>query len=143
MPTRAQAETAARKRLAEHGVRATDARVAVLAELVRERDDATAQDIHARLRRRGRVIGLATVYRALALLVESHVIDALSHEPGQTCYRICGEGHHHHLVCSECHRVVEVGECGLEPWLDALAARHGFASLHHRLEVVGRCVACA
>ena len=67
--------------------------------LAAEPTDATAQQIHARLRDGGQAIGLATVYRTLALLSERGVIDALAHRPGETCYRLCGEGHHHHLLC--------------------------------------------
>ena len=50
----------------------------------------------------------------------------LMHHRGEACYRLCGEGHHHHLVCSGCHRVVELGDCELDPWLTDLTAEHGF-----------------
>lgn len=124
------------------GMRATRQRVTVLGELMRERDDVTAQELHERLRARGERLGLATVYRTLGLLAEEGVVDVLSHHPGELCYRWCGEGHHHHLVCTSCHRVVEIEECELDPWLGRLAERHGFASVAHRLEVSGLCPAC-
>ena len=76
-----------------------------------EHDDVTAQELHERLRRRGERLGLATVYRTLGLLAEEGVIDALSHRQGELCYRLCGDGHHHHLVCSRCHQVVELEDC--------------------------------
>ncbi len=129
--------------LARHGLRPTRQRVAVLAALAAEDDDATAQEVHEALRRTGERVGLATVYRALAALSERGVIDELSHRPRETCYRLCGEGHHHHLVCSECHRVVELGDCDLERWLAGLAARHGFTVSGHTVEVTGVCAACA
>jgi Fur family ferric uptake transcriptional regulator len=124
------------------GVRPTRQRVTVLGELMRERDDVTAQELHERLRARGERLGLATVYRTLGLLAQAGVVDALSHHPAELCYRWCGEGHHHHLVCTSCHRVVEIEECELDPWLDRLAERHGFASVAHRLEVSGLCPDC-
>ena len=80
------------------GVRPTRQRLTVLSELMEERDDVTAQELHERLRRRGERLGLATVYRTLGLLAEEGVIDALSHRQGELCYRLCGDGHHHHLV---------------------------------------------
>jgi Fur family ferric uptake transcriptional regulator len=132
----------AARTLADAGVRATAQRVDVLAELMRERDDVTAQELHGRLRTRGRRLGLATVYRALGLLAEEGVIDALSHRPGELCYRWCGDEHHHHLVCSNCHRVVELVECELEPWLERVSAAHGFVATGHRLEVAGVCGDC-
>jgi Fur family transcriptional regulator, ferric uptake regulator len=124
------------------GVRPTSQRVIVLTELMGERNDLTAQQLHQRLRSRGERLGLATVYRTLGLLAEEGVIDSLSHRPGELCYRWCGEGHHHHLVCSGCHQVVELDECELEPWLERLSAAHGFVTTGHRLEVSGLCGHC-
>jgi Fur family ferric uptake transcriptional regulator len=120
----------------------TRQRVRVLEALAEERDDATAQQIHSRLRRSGRRIGLATVYRTLALLSERGVVDTLAHSPGELCYRLCGEGHHHHLVCSSCHRVVELIDCEIDAWLEEVATDHGFVATDHQLEVTGVCAAC-
>jgi Fur family transcriptional regulator, ferric uptake regulator len=127
--------------LAEHGLRPTRQRVAVLGALA-SRDDATAQQIHALLLDEGERVGLATVYRTLSRLSESGVVDTLSHHRGETCYRLCGEGHHHHLVCSGCHRVVELGDCELDPWLAALASEHGFTVSRHTVDVTGLCPDC-
>jgi Fur family transcriptional regulator, ferric uptake regulator len=128
--------------LADAGVRPTRQRVRVLDELMGERDDVTAQELHERLRSSGEKLGLATVYRTLGLLAEAGVIDALSHRPGELCYRLCGPGHHHHLVCSSCHRVVELADCELDPWLERISQAHGFVTTGHRLEVSGLCPAC-
>jgi Fur family transcriptional regulator, ferric uptake regulator len=128
--------------LLERGIRPTPRRLAVLDVLAAEPNDATAQQIHAELGRRGHGTGLATVYRTLGLLNERGVVDALMHSPGETCYRLCGEEHHHHLVCSECHRVVELRECDLEVWLERASASHGFVATSHRLEATGVCSAC-
>lgn len=127
--------------LFEHGLRATPQRIAVLGALA-SRDDATAQQIHALLAGEGRRVGLATVYRTLAQLRDRGVVDTLSHHPGEVCYRLCGEGHHHHLVCSHCHRVVELGDCDLDTWLAGLASEHGFTVSAHTIEVTGVCAAC-
>ncbi|HSE82023.1 MAG TPA: Fur family transcriptional regulator [Gaiellaceae bacterium] len=124
------------------GVRPTRQRVVVLTELMGERNDVTAQELHERLRVRGERLGLATVYRTLGLLADEGVIDSLSHRPGELCYRLCGEGHHHHLVCSGCHQVVELDECELEPWLKRISEAHGFVTTGHRLEVAGLCGDC-
>jgi Fur family ferric uptake transcriptional regulator len=129
--------------LRRKGVRPTAKRTAVLAELAAERDDATAQALWQRLAARGdRGVGLATVYRTLALLHEHGVIDALSHHDGERCYRLCGEAHHHHLVCERCHRVVELDDCDLAGWVDDVAGRHGFAATEHHVEISGLCGAC-
>lgn len=129
-------------RLAAAGLRPTPQRLLVLAELAGERDDVTAQQLHERLRGRGERIGLATVYRTLAALADGGVVDRLSHHAGEVCYRLCGDEHHHHLVCERCHRVVELANCGLDPWVDRVAADHGFVPTDHRVEVTGICAGC-
>jgi len=128
--------------LTEKGVRATPQRVFVVQELVREKNDATAAQLYDRLRRRGTNIGLATVYRTLALLHQRGVVDTLTHHAGELCYRLCGEYHHHHLVCTGCHRVVELRDCDLEPWVKQSAGKHGFTATDHQVEIVGLCADC-
>ena len=141
MPQLSQAE--ATELLESNGVRATRQRIEILGELAREPDDVTAQALWRRLRGRRRSrIGLATVYRTLALLHEHGVIDSLSHHGGELCYRLCSGAHHHHLVCSSCHRVVEIEECGLDDWLAAVGERHGFVPTEHTVEITGLCAGC-
>jgi len=128
--------------LVSAGVKPTKQRVEIAAELRREANDVTAQDLHARLRKRGSRLGLATVYRTLGTLADAGVIDSLAHQHGERCYRWCGAEHHHHLVCAECHRVVELEDCRIGPWLDDLSAQHGFAVTGHAVEVTGVCADC-
>ncbi len=144
MPTEAQVRAAVRpgELLGRCGIRVTRQRLQVIEELAREPNDVTAQQLFERLRARGVTIGLATVYRALSLLTERGAIDALTHHTGELCYRLCGDQHHHHLVCSECHRVIELAHCDLEQWISANAARHGFTATTHQVEIVGVCADC-
>jgi Fur family ferric uptake transcriptional regulator len=130
------------QRLRAAGIRPTRGRLAVLEELSREPDDATAQAIHRRLTARRNGVGLATVYRALHELSAAGLVDALSHGGAETCYRLCGTGHHHHLVCSKCHRVVELTECRLGDWLGRAGDAEGFVVTGHTLEAVGLCATC-
>jgi Fur family ferric uptake transcriptional regulator len=140
VPRIAQREPASDLR--RYGLRSTRQRAAVLRALREEPNDATAQEIHAWLTSRGERIGLATVYRTLELLSSHGIVDAMSHRRGELCFRLCGEGHHHHLVCRECHRVIEIGDCELGGWLEGLAAEHRFKISGHTLEVTGVCERC-
>ena len=130
-------------RLEHLGLRLTTQRRRVLDELLQEPDDATAQELHSRLRERGERVGLATVYRALEAFVEAGLVDELSHRPDERCYRACrSAAHHHHLVCSSCHRVVELTDCEVTDWVQRAAAGLGFTAIDHRLEVSGLCAEC-
>lgn len=104
----------------------------------------SAQELHAELRAEGERVGLTTVYNQLRQLVEAGEVDARRAEDGEVRYRRCASSrHHHHLVCRDCGRTVEVEAPAVERWAAQQAAAHGFADIEHTLEVVGTCGACA
>ena len=120
--------------------RATKQREAVESYLADGTTFVSAQQIFAGLREQGSTIGLATVYRALQGLVEDESVDALRTDEGEVVYRRCRSGsHHHHLVCRECGRTVEVEGPAVEQWADAVAGQHGFRDISHTLELFGTC----
>ena len=104
---------------------------------------ASAQEIHDLLRHRGESVGLSTVYRNLQALADAAEVDALRNDDGETLYRQCSNGHHHHLVCRSCGRTVEVAGPTVERWADPIAAEHGFVDVAHTLEIFGTCGDCA
>ena len=122
--------------------RRTRQRAAVQEVLAELHEFRTAQQIHDELRRRGDSIGLTTVYRTLQSLSEAGELDALRNADGETAYRRCSDGHHHHLVCRSCGRTVEVSGPAVERWANAVAAEHGFREVSHDLEIFGTCGSC-
>jgi Fur family ferric uptake transcriptional regulator len=125
------------------GVRPTRQRRAVVAALADVEVFSSAQEIHALLRSRGDDVGLTTVYRTLQALADYGEIDVLRTPDGESVYRQCSTGHHHHLVCRTCGRTVEIEGPAVESWADKTAAQHGFAEVEHTLEIFGTCTACA
>lgn len=103
---------------------------------------ASAQQIHDILKQRGESVGLSTVYRNLQALADANLLDALRSDDGETLYRRCSSGHHHHLVCRSCGRTVEVEGPTVERWADAVAEDHGFRDVEHTLEIFGTCADC-
>ena len=128
--------------LASTGIRDTPQRFSSSRSSPARPNDATAAQLYDRLRERGMNIGLATVYRTLTLLHEQGAVDTLSHHAGEICYRLCTETHHHHLMCTGCHRVVELHDCDLDAWVKRSAKRHGFTATGHQVEIVGLCADC-
>src|SRR5580692_7698854 len=87
----------------------------------------SAQDIHAELRSGGETVGLTTVYRHLALLTEEGRLDALQTAEGELVYRRCHSSrHHHHVVCRQCRRGIEVELPDLEQWAESTAHALGY-----------------
>jgi Fur family ferric uptake transcriptional regulator len=123
--------------------RGTRQRAAVWAALEATGEFQSAQQLHARLRERGDGVGLATVYRALQNLAEDGDVDVLRTADGESVYRRCSTGHHHHLICRRCRRTVEVDSVAVERWAATIAQDNGFADVEHVVEVFGTCADCA
>lgn len=113
-------------------------------ELLDDLDEfSSAQEIHARLRDEGSTIGLTTVYRTLQSLALAGQVDVLRPDDGEARYRRCTTEHHHHLVCRECGRTLEVDSPAVEQWADEVAGQHGFTDITHTLEIYGTCGDCS
>lgn len=127
-------------------LRATRQRSAVLTQLAEADDFISAQELHARLRSAGESVGLSTVYRTVQALATSDDIDVIVPADGEARYRACAPsriGHHHHLVCRQCGRTVEVRNPTVERWADEVSREHGFQDVSHTLEIFGLCRTCA
>lgn len=126
------------------GTRNTKQRTAII-EVLRELDNfASAKVIYRELQDRDLSVGLTTVYRTLQSLVDIDAVDALHMPGGETLYRHCdSEGHHHHLVCTECGRTEEIDGGPVERWAQQVADEYGFTMTGHDAEVFGTCADCA
>ncbi|AQP49532.1 Fur family transcriptional regulator [Tessaracoccus flavescens] len=103
----------------------------------------TAQQIHDQLREGEAKVGLATVYRALQTMAESGEVDVLRTPEGESAYRACSSGHHHHLVCRQCGYSIEISAHEVEEWAASVARSNGFTDAGHELEIFGLCASCA
>ncbi len=123
--------------------RATRQRAAVRLLLESTDDFRSAQDLHAQLRTAGEAVGLTTVYRTLQQLADSGEVDVLRTDEGEAVYRRCSDTHHHHLVCRDCGRTIEVEGPAVERWAQTVAGEHGFVDAAHTVEIFGTCASCA
>ena len=124
-------------------VRSTRQRAAITALLNRTDEFRSAQELHDALKRTGEGIGQTTVYRTLQSLSTSGEVDVLRNDTGESVYRRCSDGHHHHLVCQSCGFAVEVQAGAVEAWATNIAEEHGFTAVHHTVEVFGLCSRCS
>ncbi len=124
--------------------RATRQGAAVAGVLDRAEGFNSAQELHRMLRDEGSSVSLTTVYRHLQSLADNDEVDVLRVDDGEALYRRCAtSSHHHHLVCRECGRGVEVTGPAVEKWADAVAAEHGYSDPSHTVELYGTCRECA
>lgn len=123
--------------------RATRQRAAIASLLDNVDSFLSAQEIHALLRESDSKVGLTTVYRNLQAMAERDELDVLRRGDGETIYRKCGTGtHHHHLVCRRCGFSVEIENDDVETWTHRAARRHRFSEITHDLEIYGLCERC-
>jgi Fe2+ or Zn2+ uptake regulation protein len=92
----------------------------------------------------------SSVYRNVGGLEQAGVVRRIVTDEEYGRYELAEDltGHHHHLVCVNCGRVEDVDlpsefETAVDRTLDRLARRAGFASVSHRLDLIGRCRDCA
>ena len=94
-------------RLAARVGRMTASRSAVVAAVARQRGHFTAEALAAGLP----VVGRATVYRTLKILLAAGVLCRVLMDDGSLHYRLSGPGHHHHLVCVACGTIQDFSGC--------------------------------
>jgi Fur family ferric uptake transcriptional regulator len=128
--------------LQERGHRLTAARQLILAVLVQCGGHISADGLAERVREQAPNVGRMTVYRTLDLLSEAGLIRPVYQGTGAAHYILLEDGHHHHLICSNCAQVQEVADCGLEALEALLSQRFDFQIQGHLVEFYGLCAAC-
>lgn len=130
--------------LRKHSRKVTGPRQAILEVLRRHQHPLANREIHQALGPEN--CDLATVYRNLHTLEGMGLVRRYDFGDGTARFELVSEGeegHHHHLICQQCALIVEVEECFPEELEQALARRHGFTGITHRLEFFGLCPRCA
>ncbi len=104
----------------------------------------SAQEIFLELRNANHTVGLATVYRVLDALRNEGKLQAVNLGDQQTYYQVLpSNGHNrHHLICTECRRVVPLPDCPVGDLEEQLASRYQFVIEYHVLDFYGTCAEC-
>ena len=125
------------------GERVTPQRLLVAETLGEAGRQLSAQELWRRVRERLPSVGRATVFRTLEALVVAGAARRLERSGHASAYVACAPAHHHHLSCTRCGRVEEIGETYVRPIAERLASERGFAVDDARLDFYGRCARCA
>ena len=88
-------------------------------------------------------IGLATVYRTLALLTKSGLALEMDFGDGQKRYESSYKSlHHDHMVCTECGKILEFNHPLIEKYQEEVAKQKNFKITSHKLDLFGLCQDC-
>jgi Fur family transcriptional regulator, ferric uptake regulator len=127
------------------GYRRGGARSAVVGLLGRQNCCLSAQEIFDGLRRARRPVGIASVYRALEVLVDLRLVKRVDAGDGISRFEpapVDGD-HHHHLVCRDCGKVEAFTDPRLERAIDRLAGGLGYSVDEHEVVLTGACADCS
>ncbi len=130
-------------RLRRESRKLTGPRRAVLQVLGDEARPLSSQEVFHRLPKGAG--DLATVYRSIQLLERLGMVKRFHFGDGVARFALLDERHHghqHHLVCTRCASLVEIGDCIVRELEERIAARSKFKAVTHRLEFFGVCPAC-
>ncbi len=122
------------------GLKVTLPRVKIL-QLLESSDKRhlSAEDVYRMLLENGEEIGLATVYRVLTQFESAGLVCRHHFEGGQSVFELNSGGHHDHIVCLKCGKVVEFVDDVIEERQRAIAQEKGFTIADHSLIIYGTC----
>lgn len=127
--------------LASKGLRQTKQREVVIEAAFASDEHFCAEDLLARVKKIDRSVSRATVYRALALLVESGLLHEVDLGRDQTYYdpNFLEKPQHNHLICKDCDRVVEFEDEHIALLEDCITRRLGFSPATKSIRIEANC----
>src|SRR5262245_54328864 len=131
--------------LHRRSLRMTPVREAIVRAALSYRGHFDVHQLTALLHHRGvREAAMASVYRAVPLLVEAGIVTPTLLSTGDVHhYEATFEREHHdHLVCIDCGKVIEFHFEAFEVLQRDLAERYDFELTSHVHELLGRCGPC-
>jgi Fur family ferric uptake transcriptional regulator len=124
------------------GYKYTRPRRVVAEVLLSSKTHPTAPEVVDRVANRDASIGRMSVYRTLDLFTRLGLIRPVFQGGANARFAVMLAGHHHHLVCQQCGRVIHFDECPLDELAGFLEKRYDFFIKGHLLEFFGRCAQC-
>ena len=134
-------ETGLARRCRAAGLKATWQRVAILRALLSTTAHPTPEDVFRALEEEGRPVSLATVYKTLDALQAAGLIHEIA-RPADAKRYDANLAPHHHLICTQCQRIVDYTDQALSA-LQPAARIDGFVPRALRVQILGTCARCA
>ena len=129
-------------RLSEQGYRLTPQRMLVLAAIANSDNHISAEEIYAQVIAKYPHVNISTIYRNLELLKRLGLVTETDLGGGRVRYHPADKGHHHHLVCQECGKVIDLDESVLSSLGSRLLREYKFSADLRHLAIFGHCADC-
>lgn len=129
--------------LTTKGFRMTKTRETILQILSHHQEPISVPDILACLSHEELNINKTTAYRELDFLLKQGIIHELDFGDRKKHYELSDRGHHHHLICEQCHSIQDIEfEEDLKKEEEKITKSTGFHIKRHALEFFGLCEKC-
>lgn len=132
-----------KEELQKHNLRATKARLGVIAILKSASQPLTLDEISDALKNQDVPVNLSTVYRILEQFENSRILlKSVPRKPFQPLYEYRDDVHSHHLICTQCGEIQMIANCPLEDYEAQVAKEKGYIIQSHRFDLYGLCAKC-
>ena len=123
----------------------TKQREVILKTLYEQNDHFPPEDLYIYLKTKYPElnIGIATVYRTLNLLEESHMVTSISFGVAGKKFELANKPHHDHMICKSCGLIIEFQNEKIEQLQLDIAKVHNFHITSHLMQLRGLCEKCA
>ena len=126
-----------------NNLKITKQRLTVLKIFLESKDHVSVEELYNIVLKTEPKIGLATVYRTLALLTKSGLALEMDFGDGQKRYESSYKSvHHDHMVCTECGKILEFNHPLIEKYQEEVAKQKNFKITSHKLDLFGLCQDC-
>ena len=124
------------------GYRLTPQRMMVVEALHGADKHVSAEEIYAQVRSRYPYANISTVYRTLGLLKGLGLVTEIALGDGCVRFHPAEKGHHHHLVCQKCGKIIDLPESALDSLEEILLDDYHFKADLKHMAVFGLCTEC-
>ena len=128
--------------LKESGHRPTPQRLMILSAVRHADDHITASEVLDQVKESYSFIDMSTVYRTLEMLKGMRLVSETHMGGDQHSYEWIDQVRHHHLICEQCDKIVELDDRFVGALSSDIKGTYGFQAHVHHLALFGTCSEC-